>query len=119
MPSPRDLSSAITAPHDWLSCLSRDGYRRWRRSWPYPGAIPAPPLIALIGLLGMVLGEQAIEMAKRHVSSFPQASVEQSNDAHGPLGPGAPPRTTATTDCVNTTKYCINLEVMSILKRRV
>ena len=80
---------------------------------------PAPPLIALIGLLGMVLGEQAIDMAKRHVSSFPQASVEQSNDAHGPLGPGAPPRTTATTDYVNTTKYCINLEVMSILKRRV
>jgi XapX domain-containing protein len=50
---------------------------------------PAPPLIALIGLLGMVLSEQAVEMAKRHVSSFPQASVEQSNDAHGPLGPGA------------------------------
>jgi XapX domain-containing protein len=38
---------------------------------------PAPPLIALIGLLGMVLGEQAIEMAKRHVSPFPLASVEQ------------------------------------------
>jgi XapX domain-containing protein len=26
---------------------------------------PAPPLIALIGLLGMVLGEQAIDTAKR------------------------------------------------------
>jgi XapX domain-containing protein len=45
---------------------------------------PAPPLIALIGLLGMVLGEQAIEMAKRHVSPFPPASVEPSpNDVHG------------------------------------
>jgi XapX domain-containing protein len=45
---------------------------------------PAPPLIALIGLLGMVLGEHAIEMAKRHVSPFPKASIEQSTcDAHG------------------------------------
>ena len=29
---------------------------------------PAPPLIALIGLFGMVLGEQAIDLAKRHFS---------------------------------------------------
>src|ERR1700722_8840812 len=29
---------------------------------------PAPPLIALIGLLGMVLGEEGIDMGKRHVS---------------------------------------------------
>jgi len=42
---------------------------------------PAPPLIALIGLLGMVLGEQAIEMAKRHVSPFPQASIRQASRA--------------------------------------
>jgi XapX domain-containing protein len=43
---------------------------------------PAPPLIALIGLLGIVLGEQAIDMAKRHISPSPQASIEQSaNDA--------------------------------------
>jgi XapX domain-containing protein len=41
---------------------------------------PAPPLIALIGLLGMVLGEQAIDMAKRHISPSPQASIEQSAD---------------------------------------
>ena len=27
---------------------------------------PAPPLIALLGLLGMVLGEQAIDMVKHH-----------------------------------------------------
>jgi len=27
---------------------------------------PAPPLIALLGLLGMVLGEQAIDIAKHH-----------------------------------------------------
>jgi XapX domain-containing protein len=41
---------------------------------------PAPPLIALIGLLGMVLGEQAIEMAKRHISPSTQVSIEQSAD---------------------------------------
>ena len=27
---------------------------------------PAPPLIALVGLLGMVLGEQAIDRARHH-----------------------------------------------------
>ena len=43
---------------------------------------PAPPLIALIGLLGMVLGEQAIDLAKRHISPSPQAAIEQSTD-HG------------------------------------
>jgi XapX domain-containing protein len=42
---------------------------------------PAPPLIALIGLLGMVLGEQAIEMARRHILPFPQVSIEQSPNA--------------------------------------
>jgi XapX domain-containing protein len=39
---------------------------------------PAPPLIALIGLLGMVLGEHAVDLARRHLAppaetSFPQA----------------------------------------------
>jgi XapX domain-containing protein len=38
---------------------------------------PAPPLIALIGLLGMVLGEQAIDLARRHLSLSPQAAIEQ------------------------------------------
>ena len=28
---------------------------------------PAPPLIALVGLLGMVLGEQATDTMKRHL----------------------------------------------------
>jgi xanthosine utilization system XapX-like protein len=41
---------------------------------------PAARLIAFIGLLGMVLGEEAIEMAKRQVSPFPKASVEQSSN---------------------------------------
>jgi XapX domain-containing protein len=29
---------------------------------------PAPPLFALLGLLGMVLGEQAIDIARGHLS---------------------------------------------------
>jgi XapX domain-containing protein len=45
---------------------------------------PTPPLIALIGLLGMVLGEQAIDLAKRHVQPSPQGSIEQpGSDSHG------------------------------------
>jgi XapX domain-containing protein len=35
---------------------------------------PAPPLIALAGLLGMVLGEQAVDMARRHFAAPAQAS---------------------------------------------
>jgi XapX domain-containing protein len=27
---------------------------------------PAPPMIALVGLFGMVLGQQAVDMTKRH-----------------------------------------------------
>jgi len=38
---------------------------------------PAPPLIALVGLLGMVLGEQAVDMAKRHFQPPPQTSTGQ------------------------------------------
>ena len=45
---------------------------------------PAPPVIALIGLLGMVLGEQAIDLARRHVSPSAQDSTEQPpGDADG------------------------------------
>ena len=29
---------------------------------------PAPPLIALVGLLGILLGEQAVGLAKHHLS---------------------------------------------------
>jgi XapX domain-containing protein len=41
---------------------------------------PAPPLIALIGLLGMVVGEQAINAARHHYFAAAPASVEQAND---------------------------------------
>ena len=40
---------------------------------------PAPPLIALVGLLGMVLGEQAVEMMNHHLPPPPEASIRQSS----------------------------------------
>jgi XapX domain-containing protein len=36
---------------------------------------PAPPLIALVGLLGMVLGEQGVDMSKRHFAPPAQTST--------------------------------------------
>ena len=46
---------------------------------------PAPPLIALVGLLGMVLGEQAVDMAKRHLPPPPRAASRQPpGDTRGP-----------------------------------
>jgi XapX domain-containing protein len=46
---------------------------------------PAPPLVALVGLLGMVLGEQAMEAAKRHFVQTPvhQASITRPLDQDG------------------------------------
>jgi XapX domain-containing protein len=38
---------------------------------------PAPPLIAPVGLLGMVLGEQAVDMAKRHLAPVAHTSAQQ------------------------------------------
>jgi XapX domain-containing protein len=38
---------------------------------------PAPPLIALVGLLAMVLGEYAIDAAKRHLAPTVQISMRQ------------------------------------------
>ena len=40
---------------------------------------PAPPLIALVGLLGMVLGERAVTMTKDHF--FPSATQEHRTDS--------------------------------------
>jgi XapX domain-containing protein len=39
---------------------------------------PAPPLIALVGLLGMVVGQQAVDMAKRQLA--PPAHTSQAPD---------------------------------------
>jgi XapX domain-containing protein len=36
---------------------------------------PAPPVIALVGLLGILLGEQLVPLAKRLVSSEPVSTV--------------------------------------------
>jgi XapX domain-containing protein len=41
---------------------------------------PAPPLIALVGLLGIVLGEQAVGMAKSHLTASSQFSIQQVHD---------------------------------------
>jgi XapX domain-containing protein len=38
---------------------------------------PAPPVIALVGLLGMVLGEQAVIAAKNHLSAPSHAPIRQ------------------------------------------
>ena len=47
---------------------------------------PAPPLVALVGLLGMVLGEQAVDMAKHHLTPPPaETSIRQAPvDVQGP-----------------------------------
>ena len=39
---------------------------------------PAPPMIALVGLFGMVLGQQAVDMAKRRFVSPAQTSIQRS-----------------------------------------
>ncbi len=38
---------------------------------------PAPPLVALVGLLGMVLGEYAVDVAKRHLAPPALISTRQ------------------------------------------
>jgi XapX domain-containing protein len=41
---------------------------------------PTPPLIALVGLLGMVLGEQAVDAVRYHVVPPAKASTQQPLD---------------------------------------
>jgi xanthosine utilization system XapX-like protein len=41
---------------------------------------PAPPLIALVGLLGMVLGERAIDTAKDYFAPPASTSIQQPHD---------------------------------------
>jgi XapX domain-containing protein len=38
---------------------------------------PAPPMIALVGLFGMVLGQQAIDVAKRRFAPPAQTSIQR------------------------------------------
>jgi len=39
---------------------------------------PAPPMIALVGLFGMVLGQQAVDMAKRRFVPPAPTSIQRS-----------------------------------------
>ena len=39
---------------------------------------PAPPMIAIVGLFGMVLGQQAVDMAKRRSAPPAQTSIQRS-----------------------------------------
>ncbi|BEV00461.1 DUF1427 family protein [Novosphingobium olei] len=47
---------------------------------------PAPPAIALLGLLGMLLGEQAVPLVKRMVHGQEVASFWKSNCAERVTG---------------------------------
>ncbi len=53
---------------------------------------PAPPTIALIGLLGMLVGEQIIPVAKRFASGRPVLAFVRSECAPSILGPQAAPK---------------------------
>jgi XapX domain-containing protein len=48
---------------------------------------PAPPLVALVGLLGMVLGEQAVALAKTHYF-VAQNSHQATADTMSDVGAG-------------------------------
>jgi XapX domain-containing protein len=51
---------------------------------------PAPPTIALIGLLGMLLGEQVVPITKRLISGAPVVAYLKTDCAEKVLGPHAP-----------------------------
>jgi XapX domain-containing protein len=53
---------------------------------------PAPPAIALIGLLGMLLGEQAIPITKRLLTGQPVVAFVREECAPNILGPQAAPK---------------------------
>ncbi len=57
---------------------------------------PAPPTIALIGLLGMLVGEQIIPVAKRIFTGQPVLAFIKTECAPSVLGPQAAPKTTDT-----------------------
>jgi XapX domain-containing protein len=51
---------------------------------------PAPPTIALIGLLGMLLGEQVVPIARRLIVGAPVVAYLKTDCAEKVLGPHAP-----------------------------
>jgi XapX domain-containing protein len=50
---------------------------------------PAPPTIALLGLLGMLLGEQAVPIVRRLVTGAPVVAYLKTDCAAHVLGPQA------------------------------
>ncbi|AZS21851.1 MULTISPECIES: DUF1427 family protein [unclassified Caulobacter] len=55
---------------------------------------PAPPAIALLGLLGMLLGEQAVPIAKRLLTKAPVSAYLKTPECAGQvLGPHAVTKT--------------------------
>ncbi|MGQ9366736.1 XapX domain-containing protein [Azospirillum sp. ST 5-10] len=50
---------------------------------------PAPPTIALIGLLGMLVGEQVVPVVKRLAGGLPVVAYIKSDCARHVLGPQA------------------------------
>ncbi len=52
---------------------------------------PAPPAIALLGLLGMLLGEQVVPLARKIVHREPVAAWLRTDCARDVLGPHAAP----------------------------
>ena len=55
---------------------------------------PAPPAVALLGLLGMLLGEQAVPIAKRLVTRAPVVAYLKTPECAGlVLGPHAVTKT--------------------------
>jgi len=53
---------------------------------------PAPPVVALLGLLGMLLGEQSVTLAKRALQGHPITSAWFASECV-PMITGAPPPT--------------------------
>lgn len=50
---------------------------------------PAPPVVALIGLLGILVGEQAVPVVKRVIAGKPVLAFIQTDCAREILGPHA------------------------------
>ena len=63
---------------------------------------PAPPVVALVGLLGILLGEQVVPLAKRMIAGRPVNAAWVKSDCvphvFGPL-PGARPAASDTKAC--------------------
>lgn len=53
---------------------------------------PAPPTIALIGLLGILLGEQAVPVARKLLAGEPVLTFIKTDCARQILGPQAGPK---------------------------